>query len=798
MAVQVPNFRRRGVSRCGALVLCGLMTLAPAPAGATGSPIGGAASEPSIVVQGNHRVDAEAVRGYFRARKGLDEAARDAALKELYATGEFEDVRIMASGGRIVVTVVEAPVIARLQFEGNSKLKDKDLAGAIHLKAHAPFTREAVQADVARLADVYRHNGRFQAQITPKTIARGEGRVDLVFEIREGDKTGIKRIVFTGNRAYADSRLKTVIKTTESGWLAWLKSSDVYDPDRIEADADLLRVFYLKNGYADVRVMPGAGVFDEARQGFAVTFTIDEGERYALGAIDIASHLDPHVAALEPSSLRGAVHLAAGAVFNGEAVDKAVDDIGIALGQRGYPFAAVRPHVHRNVDAKTVDVVFTLDDGPHNYIERIVIRGNTVTHDDVIRREFDIAEGDAYNRALVDRAERRLKALPMLKTVKITTAPGSTADRVVLNVDVEESRTGDISFSGGYSTSVGPIGEISYTEKNLMGLGQYLKIAVSVGQYLRSGNLSFAQPYLLGTRASLGFDLYFKETLTNSTQSYGSESYGTTIRLDAPLMDGLTSEARYSLVNQSLSLAPALMCAPPNATTACASAAVQQAVLNGPQWVSSVGSTIAYSTLDNPKNPHEGIRAELKEDVAGIGGGADFFKVAGDVRYYHDLGDDVVGVVRAQGGNVNPYGGQTLPMMSSFFGGPQLVRGFAVNGFGPRDLTPGTTQDNIGGSQYWATTAELQAPIPGLPPEVALKAAGFADAGSLWGYKGQTSFPMLSQSLTVGDSRQVRSSVGAGLIWDSPFGPLRVDYAFPITKTPYDVTQPLHFGAGGF
>jgi outer membrane protein insertion porin family len=292
--------------------------------------------------------------------------------------------------------------------------------------------------------------------------------------------------------------------------------------------------------------------------------------------------------------------------------------------------------------------------------------------------------------------------------------------------------------------------------------------------------------------------LFFKETLINPTQSYGSESYGTGIRLGAPLMDGVSGEVRYSLINQDVLLSPTLMaCVPPNASTACPSVAVKQAALNGAQWVSAVGSTVAYSSLDNPKSPHNGLRVELRQDVAGPGG-VDFLRTTGDARYYHDLGNDVVGVARAQSGYITPYGGQTLPLMSGFFGGPQLVRGFAVNGFGPRDVTLGTTQDNIGGSRYWTTTAELQAPIPGLPPEVALKAAVFADAGSLWGYRGATSFPSLSQSLTVADSRRVRSSLGSGLIWDSPFGALRVDYAYPTSKANTDITQRLHFGVGAF
>ena len=579
-----------------------------------------------------------------------------------------------------------------------------------------------------------------------------------------------------------------------SGWFSFLKTSDVYDSDRLENDAELLRRFYVKNGFVDARVS-AAAAHDPAQQGFTLTFAIDEGGRYRLGAIEIQSR----VATLDGTSLRDVMRLAQGQVFDGEAIDKAVNAIGVAAGKRGFPFVDVRPHANRDSAANVINFVFTLDDGPRRYIERINIHGNTVTRDEVIRREFDVAEGDAYNRGQIDAAERRLKQLAPFKSVKITAEDGSTADRVVLDVAVEEQQTGDLSFSGGYSTSVGVIGEVTVSERNFLGLGQYVKASVALGQYLRSGGASFVEPYFLGERMALGLDLFFKETLTNPYQSYGSESYGAGIKISAPLIDGVTSEAHYALVNQSVSLNPTLMaCIPPNASTACPSVVVKQAALDGPQWVSTIGSTLTYSSLDNPKSPHEGLRAELRQDVATLPGTADFLRTTGDVRYYHDLGNDVVGLVRAQGGSIMPYGGQTLPLMSSFFGGPQLVRGFAVNGFGPRDVTPGTTHDIIGGSRYWTTSAELQSPVPGLPPEVALKAAVFADAGSLWGYRGATSFPSLSQSLTVADSQQVRSSLGSSLIWDSPFGALRLDYAYPTSKASTDITQRLHFGVGAF
>jgi len=764
--------------------------------------VGAARADDAIVVQGNRRIGADAIRAYFHARPGvpLDQFALDAALKELYATGAFEQVKIARSGERVVVTVIEAPLLGKLQFEGNKKLKDSDLEKAVQLKPGAAVTKAAVQADVARLTELYRHSGRYAVEIKPKTIARGEAHLDLVLEINEGAKTGVKRIAFAGNRAFLASRLKGVIATTESGWFAFLKTSDVYDADRVEADRELIRRFYAKNGYADARVTSAVGTYDAAEKGVVLNFTIEEGVRYQLGAINVASH----VPSLDAAPLQGMLRIGAGDLYDGEAVEKAVTDLALAAGKRGYPFVTVRAHSHRNVAAKTIDLTFALDDGPHRYIERIAVRGNTKTREEVIRRELDFTEGDALNAALVARAERRLKALGLFKTARIASAPGSAADRVVLEVEIEEQQTGMFSVSGGYSTADGLLAEVSVSEQNFLGRGQYVKVSATLGQYVRGGSLSVIEPYIGGSRIALGADLAYRESFTNSYQSYASSTYGASVRAIAPVTDTITTEARYSLVRQTITLSPALTdCSPANPPPGCyangeASAPVKQAALNGPLWTSAVGSTVAYSTLDNPRNPHDGVRAELRQDVAGLGGGVDFLRSTGDVRYYKSLGDEVVGIGRLQAGTIAPYGGQTLPFQSGFFGGPQLVRGFAPNGFGPRDLTAGTTMDNVGGSMFWATSAQLQGPIPGLPPEAALRAGFFADAGSLWGYRGQTSFPALSQSLNVADSRTVRSSVGATLIWDSPFGALHVDYALPISKTNYDVTQRLNFGVGGF
>ena len=493
------------------------------------------------------------IRNHFHASRGaLGAGALDAALKELYATGLFDDVKIARSGGRIVVTVVEAPVIAKLQFEGNKQFKDKDLEKEIALKAGGSLTKAAVQGDVVHIAEMYRRSGRYDARIEPKTISHGD-RVDLIFDIKEGAKTGVAGLAFSGNRAFADWRLKKVISTTQSDWFSFLRTSDVYESDRIEADRDALLRFYRKNGYIDASVEVTAA-YDPALKGFAVRFALDEGERYKLRTVDVASH----VSAVKPDALRGALHLAAGDIYDGDAVDKAVGDITAAAGKAGHPFVTVRPRPTRDPASKSMDLAFVIDEAAPSYVERIVIHGNTDTREEVIRREFEIAEGDPYQRALLDRAEKRLKRLGFFKSVKITTAAGTTPERVLVDVEIKEDRTGDFSISGGYSTSAGFVGEVTLSEQNFLGLGQFIKISATLGQYVIGGKVSFVEPYLLGTHLSLGTDVFYNETLTNDTQSFGSTTYGGAIRLGAPIADGLSTQARYSLVDQSVSVAPTL------------------------------------------------------------------------------------------------------------------------------------------------------------------------------------------------------------------------------------------------
>ena len=664
-----------------------------------------AQSSGSIVVEGNRRVEADTIRSYFRLNAGerLDSYKIDQALKALYATGLFQDVRINQAGGRLVVTVIENPVINRVAFEGNSKLKDDQLANEVQSKTRGTLSRPTVQADVQRIVEIYRRNGRFDARVEPKIIELPNNRVDLVFEIKEADKTGVKKIIFVGNKAYGDQRLADEIKTNETSWfwiLAFFQSADIYDPDRIEADRDLIRRFYLKHGYADVRVVSAVSVYDPVKKGFIVTFTLDEGERYRFGKIDIQSHV-PQV---DPNTLYGRSKAARGDVYNAEAVEKSVENMSIEVARRGYPFAVVRPRGDRDLATHTINVTFTVEDGPRVYIERINIRNNSRTRDYVIRREFDIGEGDAYNRALVDRAERRLKNLNYFKTVKITNEPGSAPDRVVLNVDVEEIPTGEFSVSGGYSTASGWMAELSVSERNLLGQGQYGRFAVQYGQYARGFELSFAEPYFMGNRLGVGIDLYAKQTLATNYISYNSQTLGMATRAGFALSEELSFQGRYNIYSQKITLpiqyddcqfspnalvnnpvpgvngvgagATPVGVSPTNEALRTdggncyangeASLAVRKELAAGAVLVSMLGYTVAYNTLDNNRNPTAGTYAEFKQDFAGVGGDVNFIRTTVDTRSYYEMFSDVVARAPSAGRPYRRLGRQGTPHAGSF------------------------------------------------------------------------------------------------------------------------------------
>ncbi|WP_065750709.1 outer membrane protein assembly factor BamA [Bradyrhizobium paxllaeri] len=807
----------------------------------------------SIAVEGNRRVEVETIRSYFKPGPGgrLGQAQIDDGLKALIETGLFQDVRINQVGGRLVVTVVENAVIGRIAFEGNKKVKDEQLSAEIQSKPRGTFSRPMVQSDAQRIAEIYRRSGRYDVRVTPEIIEQPNNRVDLIFTITEGTKTGVRSIEFVGNVAYSSYRLKDVIKTRESNLLSFLGGADVYDPDRVEADRDLIRRFYLKNGYADVQVVAALTEYDPDKKGFLVTFKIEEGQQYRVASVDFQTSIPT----LDAASMRSFSRVSVGSVYNAEALEKSVEEMQIEASRRGYAFAVVRPRGDRNFEAHTVSIVFAVDEGPRTYIERINVRGNTRTRDYVIRREFDLSEGDAYNRALVDRAERRLKNLDFFKSVKILTEPGSSTDRVILVVDLEEKSTGDFSVSGGYSTTDGALAEVSISERNFLGRGLYAKAAVTYGQYARGGSLSFVDPYLFDYRVALGLDLFYREQLANSYIAYGTKTLGFSPRLGFTLREDLALQLRYSVYQQEIQLpntlancnnnpnngllafnpSPAFVNSvggpgglPAPATDASgvglwcysdgeASLPIRRELQSGKALTSAVGYSLNYNTLDNNKNPTDGLLIDWKQDFAGLGGDVRYIKSAIDAKYYTPLVADIVGLIHLQGGMLNQFGGSELRMLDHFQMGPNLVRGFAPNGIGPRDLNPFGTRDALGGTKYWGASFELQMPFWFLPKEVGLKGSVYADAGGLWDYKGPTSWAQTGEvnvpgcvpptqapnanagtctGLQYDDGNVVRSSVGVGIIWASPFGPLRFDYAVPLTKGQFDRVQQFKFGGG--
>jgi outer membrane protein insertion porin family len=822
-----------------------------------------AESVSQIEVQGNRRVEVETIRSYFKPGPSgqLDAGSIDDGLKALIETGLFQDVKINRDRGHLVVIVVENPVINRIAFEGNKKVKDEQLSAEIQSKPRGTFSRPMVQSDAQRIAEIYRRSGRYDVHVTPEIVEQPNNRVDLIFTIEEGVKTGVRSIEFVGNSFYSSYRLRDVIKTRETNWLSFLGNGDVYDPDRVESDRDLIRRFYLKHGFADVQVVAALTEYDPEKKGFLVTFKIEEGQQYRVATVKYESTI-PN---FDPNALSNFSRVYVGSLYNAEALEKSVEEMQIEASRRGYAFAVVHPRGDRNFEAHTVSIVFSIDEGPRTYIERINIIGNSRTRDYVIRREFDLSEGDAYNRALVDRAERRLKNLDYFKEVKITTEPGSSSDRVILNVNIEEKSTGDFSISGGYSTTDGALAEVSISERNFLGRGLFAKASVTYGQYARGVSLSFVEPYLLDYRVALGLDVYYREQLPNTYIAYGTNTVGFSPRLGLQLREDLSLQLRYSLYQQEITLpyyldncnnnpangllafdpSPAWVAAnapnTPNGGTVTsggqtatdtsgtglwcysagqASLPVREELSQGASITSAVGYTLNYNTLDNNKNPTDGLLVDFKQDFAGVGGDVTYLKTQVDAKYYAPLVSDIVSLVHLQGGILNKIGDNSLRMLDQFQMGPNLVRGFAPNGIGPRDINPFGTQDAIGGTKYWGASFELQMPFWFLPKEVGLKGAIYADAGGLYDYQGPTTWaatgelttpqnskcipptqpPAYSAGTCTGlvydDSSIVRTSVGVGLIWASPFGPLRFDFAVPITKGKYDVVQEFKFGGG--
>jgi outer membrane protein insertion porin family len=724
----------------------------------------------AVQIQGNVRAEVETIRSYLQLKEGqpYDPAAADRSLKALFATGLFSDVAIDMQGSTLVVKVTENPIINRVAFEGNRKIEDDQLRDEVQSKARQVFTRARVQADVERILTIYRRGGRYNAVVEPKIIRLEQGRVDLVFEIDEGDVTGIKRISFVGNEHFGDGTLRGKIRTTESAWYRFLTSDDRFDPDRLNLDRELLRKFYLSEGYADFRVVSAVAELSPNRDGFFITFTISEGERYKFGKVEVTSRFQ----GLDVDTLKGFLTMSEGDWYDADEVEKTVTSMADAVGSLGYAFVDVRPRINRNKDDLTVDVTFDVQEGPRVYVERINIQGNTRTLDRVIRREFRLAEGDAFSTAKVRRSQERLKNLGFFEKVDISAAPGSSQDKTNLEVQVVEQSTGEISFGAGYSTTSGILGDVSIRERNLLGKGQDLRLGVSVGTLSTLIDLSFTEPYFLDRSVAAGFDLFHTSNDRQNIASYSDRSLGFALRTGWAYTEHTRQLLRYTLRQTEIyNVQP------------WASPLIQSQ--SGLSVVSEISETVAWDTRDQRLNPTKGWLARNTVAVGGLGGTEYYVRTTADAVIYQTIVEDFVASVGGSVGYVEPFNNATLRLNNRFFIGGDTLRGFRVGGIGPRDAN---TTDSLGGKYYYTGTAELSFPL-GLPKEIGLLGKAFIDVGSLWG-------PADLNTGNILDSQLMRVGSGVGVQWISPFGPIRVDYAVPIVKENFDKTENIRFSFG--
>ncbi len=731
----------------------------------------------NVVVRGATRVSPETVRANVSIVPGktFSNADIDESIRRLYATGYFSDVNIAVSGGSLVVTVNENQLVNAVVFNGNRKIKDDKLEGIVKTRALGPFDQNQINADIESIKQAYAAIGRNDVTVTTQTATVGEGRVNIAFVINEGERTKITAINFVGNNAYSNSRLQSVIATKESGIFSFLTRKDVYNEDKLRADEELLRQFYFNRGYADFRVVSSDATLNEATNEYTITITVDEGERYDFGAINVESTVD----GVNADDLKGLVQSHEGSVYKARDVQETITEISKRVASAGYPFARVTPRGNRDLGNRTIAVDYLVDQGERAYVERIEIRGNTRTRDYVIRREFDISEGDAFNQEMIARAKRRLDALGYFSAVNITTAPGSAPDRVVVVVDVQDQSTGSFGIGGGYAAGNGGglLLEASIEEKNFLGRGQYIRLSAGRGESAKTYNVSFTEPYFLGYRLAAGFDV-FKNENEYKDYEYSQEDQGFALRMTAPITERLSTTLKYSYTELKFNSNNLASLASPYVT----------AVTQGPWTRSSISHSFNYNSLDDMTLPRDGMTASLTQEFAGVGGTSDFYKISGKARLFYTLNDeaDLIGSIAGSAGHLVKTTG-SMEVFDQFQFGTSDIRGFERNGIGPRSNAFG---EALGGTTYFTASAEATFPLPGVPQDAGFRGAVFADAGTLYGNE----VAVNAADQVVGTEASLRASVGIGLIWASPFGPLRVDYAVPVAKKDYDRVQNLKFG----
>jgi outer membrane protein insertion porin family len=737
----------------------------------------------AIRIVGAKRIEPETIRSYMQIQPGdpwSDELVNN-SLKSLFATGLFADVNLSRVGNTLVVRVVENPIINRIAFEGNHKLSDKELNAEIEERPRVVYTRTRVQNDVRRILDLYRRHGRFGATVDPKVILLSENRVDLVFEINEGEFTGIRSINFVGNHAFTEGKLRGIIATKESRWYRFFTTNDSYDPDRLAYDRELLRRFYLTEGYADFRVVSAVAELTPSRNGFIITFTLDEGHRYRFGKI--AVHIT--LKGLPPTAVLPLLTVHSGDWYNAEQVERSISILTDTLGDRGYAFVQVKPEITRHRKTRTVDVTFDVQQGPRVYVERIDIVGNVRTLDKVIRREMQLVEGDAFNTTKMQRSQQRIKNLGFFKKVTVTNKPGSAPDKTVVTVEVEEESTGELSLGLGLSTTDGPLADIDIHERNFLGRGQDLRIGGVVSLRSQQVDLSFTEPYFLDRNIAAGFDVFEIKTsptvnfFTGIVPPYQQFSYGGALRAGYQISDYLRQTLKYTARSDDI-------------TDVQSDASLFIALQQGEHLTSEIGQVLLYDRRDDRINPTAGYYTSFGTDFAGVGFGVHYFRTKVNFGYYYSVAPAWVLSLTGEAGDIQGWGGQDVLLQDRFFVGGDNLRGFQSAGIGPRDSI---TDDALGGQKYYVGSVTLGVPL-GLPRELGLSGRIFTDFGSLWQLTPTTLVLTPTELATTGgvtpevlQSSILRVSAGVGVSWRSPVGPIRLDVAYPLRKASFDQTQ---------
>lgn len=723
----------------------------------------------AIDVEGNQRIEAATIRSYMTVRVGdpFDPAALDQSLKNLFATGLFDDVELRRSGDALTVRVVENPIINRIAFEGNLRLDDETLESEVQLRPRVVYTRSRVQNAVNRILELYRRNGRFAATVEPKVIELPENRVDLVFEVNEGPVTSVARVIFIGNEAFDDDDLRSVIQTKESAWYRFLSSDDTYDPDRLLFDQELLRRYYLARGYADFNVRSAIAELSPDGRNFIITFTVDEGELYRFGEIDLESRLRD----LEPAELRALIETEEGEVYDADEIEDSILALTEEIGKLGYAFAEVEPQARRREDERVIDLVYVINEGERVYIERIDIVGNVRTLDEVIRREFRLAEGDAFNTALLRRSRQRIQALGYFENVEMRTELGSAPDRTRIEVDVVERSTGELSFGAGFSTSDGPLGDIRLTERNLLGRGQTVRANFTVSGRTQQVDFSFTEPYFLDRDFAAGIDLFRRTTDFQDEGSFDQTTTGGTLRGSYPLTERWRHGLRFTVRQDEI-----------EDVDEDASRFIQDE--EGEDLTVLVGQTLTYDIRDTAFLPSDGYLFRFEQDLAGFGGDTQFIRNEVLATYYYQLAEDWVVNLAGRGGYIFGYGGEDVRLFDRFFLGGATLRGFRFAGVGPRDVT---TDDALGGNFLGTGTLEMRFPL-GLPEELRMFGRTFVEGGTLTGID--------AEGPEIADSGTLRASAGVGLSWLSPLGPIAIDLSQAFLKEDEDRTEVFRISFG--